>query len=266
MAGAGRPELDISLARRLHQALSAQGEPLFGLLGDPSMAVLTNLLKNPALAEEHLLALLRRRDLTEELLRSVHRHELTGSSHRVKLELVKNPQTPAPVALALLPHLFLFELLDLCILPGTTPDQRYAAERQLIQRLPTTEQGQKLTLARRCGGAVLEALVAAGDKQVLELALDNPRLRELALLKLLRSGRAGAETISLIARHPRWSQRKTLQQAILKHRKTPDIWYTLWLPRLKAVELRALLQGRSLGSRQKQLVEKELARRGGQAR
>jgi len=266
MSEAERRNLDATLARRLHQALTARGEQLFGLLGDPSMAVLASLLKNPALAEEHLLALLKRRDLSEELLRAVHRHELTGRSHRIKLELVKNPQTPAPVALSLLPHLFLFELLDLCILPGTTPDQRYAAERQLIQRLPTTELGQKLTLARRCGGTVLETLVTAGDKPVLELALDNPRLRELALLKLLRSGRASAETISLIARHPRWSQRKTLQQAILKHRKTPDIWYTLWLPRLKAAELRALLQGRSLGLRQKQLVERELARRSGQAR
>lgn len=262
MTDAARPAFDPALAGRLRQALTASEEQLFGLVGDPSMAVLANLLKNPTLGEEHLLALLKRRDLSEDLLKSVHRHPLTGSSHRVKLELVKNPQTPAPVALTLLPHLFLFELLDLCLLPGTTPDQRYAAERQLIQRLPTTELGQKLTLARRSGGAILEALVTAGDKPVLEIALDSPRLRELALLKFLRSGRATAETISLIARHPRWSQRKSLQQAILKHRRTPAIWYTLWLPRLKAGELRALMQGRTLGMNQKKLVEAELAKRG----
>jgi len=263
MADAPRPELDASLVRRLHLSLTGQGEQLFTLVTDPAPAVLANLLKNPALGEEHLLPLLKRRDLHEELLKTVHRHPLTGSSHRVKLALVKNPQTPAPVALALLPHLFLFELLDLCILPGATADQRYAAERQLIQRLPTTELGQKLTLARRSGGAVLDALVTAGDKPVLEIALDNPHLREVALLKFLRSGRATAETLSLVARHPRWGQRHGLQQAILKHRKTPAIWHTLWLPKLNTVELRALLQGRTLGPAQKQLVAKELDRRSG---
>jgi hypothetical protein len=36
------------------------------------------------------------------------------------------------VVLDVLPHLYLFELLDLCLLPGITADQRCAAERQTI--------------------------------------------------------------------------------------------------------------------------------------
>jgi hypothetical protein len=253
--------LTADLVQRLHQALMAGHDQLFKLILDPSEQVLRNLLKNPALADEHLLVMLKRRDLSEGLLQSIHDHDRCRSSHRMKLALAQNPQTPTTLVLALLPHLYLFELLNLCSLAGTTPDQRLAAERQIIQRLPTVELGNKLSLARRAGGAILDALMAEGQPQVIEAALGNPRIKEVSILKFLRGGKTTPESISQIARHPQWSQRRNLRIAILKQRRTPMIWYTLWLPGLRTFEIKGLLTGKTLGTEQRRMVEEALRNR-----
>lgn len=256
-------KLDADFVRRLRRALTAGAEELFQVLLDPSPEVLRNLLKNPHLAEEHLLALLKRRDLSEEFLKAVHQREGAEASHRLKVALVRNPATPAQLALTLLPHLYLFELLELCILPGTTPDQRLAAERQIILRLPTIELGNKLTMARRAPSGILDALLREGEPTAVAVCLDNPRLKELAVLQMLRSGRATPETISMVARHPRWGQRVNLRQSILRHRKTPLIWFLQWLPRLKGSELKSLSAAKNLTPQQRKLVAAEWQKRQG---
>lgn len=257
---AGR--LDPALGRRLHQALTAGAEELFQVLQDPSPEVLRTALKNPRMSEEHLLSLLKRRNLPEDLLKAVHQLEGVDSSHRLKLALAKNPGTPAPVALSLLPHLFLFELLDLCLLPGATPDQRYAAERQILQRLPTTPLGNKLILARRGTSSLVGELLKEGSGPLVEACLSSPRLKEVSLLQFLNGPRAEAETISMIARHPRWQSRPNLRLAILKNRRSPAVWFTLFLPGLAAAELDGLLASRRLDPVRKRLVEDELKGRG----
>ncbi len=260
--GQPKPALDPGLIRRLHMALTASHDELFQTLLDPAPEVLRNLLKNPNLGEDHLLALLKRRDLSEDLAKAVSQLALVGRSHRLKHALAKNPATPAPVVLSLLPHLYLFELLDFCLLPGFTPDQRLAAERQITLRLTTAELGHKTTLARRGTAAIVEALLKGGEDRVVQACLDNPRLKEASILQFLRSGRATAETISMIARHPRWQNRSNLRLAILKHSRTPAVWFTLWLPKLKKSELTALVHGRTLGGAQKKRVDAEMRKRG----
>jgi hypothetical protein len=241
--------------------LTAGPEELFQLVQDPSPEVLRTVLKNPRLGEDHLQALLKRRDLSEDLLRAVFRHEKVDASHRLKVALAYNPGAPAAVVLSLLPQLYLFELVNLCHLPGVTPDQKVAAERVIIQRLPTTPLGNKLTLARRGTGAVAAELFKEGDARLIEACLVNSRLKEVAILQFLGSSRATAETISAVARHPRWKSRPNIRLAILKNRHTPAVWFTLFLPALRVPELNNLLASRRLTPGQKKMVEEELGRR-----
>jgi len=256
-------DLEQEQVDKLRAALTGSSEDLFQLVLDQDPAVLRNLLKNPQLNDRHLLVLLRRRDLDEELIKCIARHGLVKSTHKLKVALVSNISAPASMTLTLLPHLYLFELLNLCVLPGSTPDLRLAAERQIIQRLATIELGQKLTLARRGTGKILEALIQQGEPQVLTAALDNPHLKEVAILTLLRSGKTTAATISQIARHSRWSHRHLLRLVILKHRQTPPIWYTLWLPTLKKFELSNLLAHRQITQQKKLLIQTALERKSG---
>jgi len=254
--------LDADLARRLRLALTAPGSELFPLLQDSAGEVLRAMLKNPHLSEEHLLVLLKRRDLAEDLLKAISQLKTGEGSHRLKVALAKNPATPGTVLQSLLPQLYLFELLDLCFLPGVTPDQKVAAERVILQRLPTTALGNKITMARRGTTALVDALLKEGDSRLMEPCLQNPRLKEISILQFLNGPNGTAETISAIARSSRWKQRPNIKTALLKNRKTPAIWFTVLLPTLRTQELNALIASRKLAPNQRQLVDDELKKRG----
>ena len=254
-------KIDPEILRRLHAALTAESDELFQVVLSTDPDVLLAALKNNNLHEDHLLALLKRRDLSEELLKTIYKYEQRQPGRKLKIALVKNPNTPGSVVLSLLPHLYLFELIDICFLPGVTPDQKLAAERTIIQRLPQVELGNKITFARRATADVVAALLKQGDPQVVGACLTNPRLREVVLLQFLNSSAPGAETISAIARHSKWQGRPKIRMAILKNRKTPPIWFTLYLPKLRVEELNRLQAGRHLNPGQKKLVQDELKKR-----
>jgi hypothetical protein len=254
--------LDEELSRRLYRALTAGKDELFRVIEDKSMEVLGAALKNPLFHENHLLAMLERRDLSEEIMKAVYRLPIVGESHELKVAIAKNPGTPSHLNLALLPQLRLFEIVAICHLPGVTPDQKMAAERAIIQRLPLTPLGNRLTLARRSTSAVVEALIREGDPRVVEVCLDNPQLKESALFRFLNGPNATAEGISAVARHPRWKNRPNLRLAILKNPRTPPVWFTLFLPHLTIGDIRGVLASKKLGPSQKRLIEEEMVRRG----
>ena len=262
MAETPRPgSIDAETGKLLHKALTATGDELFQVLLHPDRQILQTALKNQNLNEDHLLALLKRRDLGEDLLKVIYQLDMTKGSHRLKIALVKNPDTPGQVVLALLPHLHLFELVDLCLIPGVTPDQKFAAERAILLRLPTTELGNKMTLARRATATVVGEILKEGDARLLEICLNSPRLREVAILQFINGPHSSAETISIVARHPKWKLRPNLRLAILKNRRTPPIWFTLFLPQLRSPDVRNLLVSRRLNPAQKKLVQDELKKR-----
>ncbi len=259
-----RPTIEFApdLPGRLQKALTADREELFHWVRDPSPAVLRTLLKNPRLDEEHLLALLKRQDLPENLIKAIYQHQETAASHRLKLALVRNPATPPWMSRALLPKLHLFELVDISVLPGGTPDQKLAAEREIVLRIESIPLGNKITLARRGTATIVGELLKQGHPQLMEPCLDNPRLTEAAIVQFLRSHRADAGTISSIARHPHWKNRPNVRLALLKNHRTPEVWFTLFLPGLHRNDLKALLVSQQLTRRQKSLVEKVLKRHG----
>jgi hypothetical protein len=242
--------------------LTAESEELFQIIQSTDQELLRTALKNRNLHENHLLAMLKRRDLSEQLLKAVYKFEQKNPSRKLKVALVKNPNTSGPIVLSLLPHLYLFELIAVCFLPGVTPDQKLAAERTIIQRLPQIELGNKITLARRATADIVAAILKEGDPLVIEPCLANPRLREVAILQCLTGATAKPETISAIARHSKWQGRPNIRLAILKNRRTPHIWFTLYLPKLKTEILNQLLSGRRLDSGRKTLVQDELKKRG----
>lgn len=254
--------LDANLSRRLHQALTCGKSELYQVLQDPSMEVLRATFKNPAMDENILLVLFERRDLSEELIKAACSLEAVAASHKLKVTIARNPATPGQIVLNLLPHLYLFELAALCSHPGVTPDQKVAAERAIIQRLPITPLGNKITLARRGTAAVVDALLKEGDVRTVEPCLDNPHLKESSVFQLISSPRTSADTIAAVARHPRWSQRPNLKAAILKNVNTPLTLFSTILPSLSTAELRTMAASGRAGQAQRKLANDELKRRG----
>ncbi len=258
----GMPMLEPDLARRLHYVLTAGNEELFGVITDPSMEVLRVVLKNPLLDEAHLLVLMKRRDLTEDLLKAVHTLPQVAKSHKLKVALVHNPNAPDEIVMGFLPHLYLFELVSVFFLSWISAYLKLAAERAVLQRLPAVPLGNKLTLARRGTNSLVGALLKEGDPVLMDACLSNPCLKEVNILQFLNGPTATAETISVVARHPRWYSRLNLKLAILKNQKTPLVWFTVFLPTLPASEVKNLLASRRLSGSGKREVETELKRRG----
>lgn len=255
-------KLDTELAKKLHHALTASQDEIFQVMTDVSPEVLRTVLKNPAMGEEHLLVLLKRRDLPEELLKDISRMPAVVESHRLKIALVHHPNTPPQIFLNLLQNLHLFELAAVCLLPGIGPDRKVAAERAVMQRLPVTPLGNKLTLARRGTSSVVASLLKEGEPALMEACLSNPRLRESDIYLFLDSPNATSAAISAIARHPRWQQRPNLRLAILRNHKTPQVWLTVFLPKLPTIEARNLLNSGRLTEPWKKEIKEELKRRG----
>ncbi|MFK5925484.1 MAG: hypothetical protein QM483_02530 [Desulfuromusa sp.] len=258
-----KSDLNPDYVKKLQAGLTATGEELFQLILDTDCDFLKTLLKNPHINEDHLLALLKRRDLPEELINSIYQKHNQTHNHRIVLAIAKNPATSGTLIRNLLPLLRLFELVDLCFLPGVTPDQKLAAERVILQRLPTTPLGNKITLARRGTANIVAALLKEGHPQLFEVCLSNSHLKEAAIYQFLRGATASAETISMVARHTRWNQRPNLRLAILKNSKTPEIWFTLWLPKMHGLILKQLLASCRSHPARKHLFEVELKKRGG---
>ncbi len=248
--------------QKLQLALHGEHDQLFSLLDRTQPYILNALLRNPSLSEEQILILLKRRDLPEDFIVNLYRRPHQEYGQRVLLAMVRNPACPSHLFRTSLSRLRLFELLDLCLLPGLSADHKLAAERALLQRMPTAPLGNKMTLARRGTANLVSALLKEGTPQVVELCLANPHLHEAAVFQFLRGAAAKADTISMVARHERWKQRPNLQLAILKNIRTPDIWYTLWLPKLPAAILQQLSASLKHHPGKARLLNQEKRRRG----
>ena len=235
------------------EALTADKDRLFNVMQDSRNEVLSAALRNPNLDHQHLLMLLKRRGL-EPIITAIYANKRLIEANPVKLAIVAHRDTPPHIAQALLPQLYIFDLLKLCLIPGISADIHLAAERKIVQQIPTQPLGNKLTLARRGTAAILDALLREGVKNIIEICLDNPHLKEGSLHQFLASAQATAENVSTVARNSRWKNRPNIRLAILKNPRTPLIWFTVFLPELSSAIVHDLLASPRLAAAQKTLV------------
>lgn len=150
-------------AGALLEALTADKDHLFNVIRDSREEVLLAALRNPSLDHQHLLALLKRREIGP-VITALYAGKRHIETYSVKFALVAHPDTPCHIAQALLPLLYIFDLLKICLLPGVSADIHLAAERRIVQQIPAQPLGNKLTLARRGTVAILDALLREGGK------------------------------------------------------------------------------------------------------
>ena len=243
----------LNQADSLLEALTADKDHLFRIIQTPVDDVLLTALRNPALDSQHILTLLKRRNIVS-LITAIYARKYLVDAYSVKFALAAHPDTPPHIAQTLLPLLYIFDLLKLCQIPGVSADIRLAAERKIVQQIPTQPLGNKLTLARRGTAAILDVLLREGAQNILEACLDNPHLKEGSLHQFLASSLATAEAVSTVARNSRWKSRPNIRLAILKNPRTPLIWFTTMMPGLPAATIRDLLASPRLTFAQKDLV------------
>ena len=226
--------------RARERASVAAGDELASLLHHHASDVLLALLDNPALSEPQLCLLLGRNDLPTEVLEEVTTRKALLKNYRVKRALAFHPRTPRLAGLRLIRELYLMDLVQLTLLPGTSAELKRNAEEQLVARLAQLPLGQKITLARRATARVAGALLAEGHPQVVAIALDNASLTEAQVLKALSRERLPLGVVQAVAQHRKWSHVYNVRLALVRHRNATLSTILGYLPELTVSDLREL--------------------------
>lgn len=221
-------------------ARTATGEELASLLHHQSPEILLSVLDNPALDETQLCLLLNRKDIPGEILEEVARRKPLLKNYRVKRALAFHPRTPRLANMRLIRELYLMDLVQLTLLPGTSVELKRIAEEQLVARLPQLPLGQKISLARRGTARVVGALLADGHTQTVSIALDNPGLTEAQVLKALARPNLPPGVVKAVAQHRKWSHTYNVRLALVRHPASTLSTILAYLPELTVSDLREL--------------------------
>jgi hypothetical protein len=245
----------------LQHARTATGDVLAALLHHDSPEVLHALLENPALNEEHLCALLGRRSLPQNVVESIASKREWLKSYRVKKALALHPHVPRLAARRLLKDLYLMDLVQIALLPGTSAELKHHAEDQLVARMPQLPLGQKITLARRGPARVAGSLLAEGHTQIISVALDNPYLTSTQILKALAREKIPERVVHAVSQHRKWSLDYNVRLALVRHPATTLSAILGYLPELTVADLEALASPGVVPDRLRKYLEAETLRR-----
>ncbi len=186
---------------------------------------------DPALTEDLALALLKRADLSPEVLEQLAKHATARKSRKVRIGLASHPKTPRHVSVPLARQFYTFDLMRVALSPGVPADVKVAVDDILTSRLKTVTTGERLTLARRASGRVAAALLldvevtgseiidaktVARETRVMQAALENPRLTEALVINSVLRAAASAALVHAVARHAKWSLRREIRAALLR--------------------------------------------------
>lgn len=243
------------------RALTAGKEEISLLLHHHSPEVLRALLDNAALDESHLCLLLERKDLPGEFLEEIGKRRAFLKSYRVKRGLAFHPHTPRLISLRLIRELYLMDLVQLTLQPGTPVELKLQAEEQLVARLPQLPLGQKITLARRGSARVAGALLIEGHAQIVSVVLDNPNLNEAQILRALSRDRLPAAVVSAVAHHRKWSLSYNVRVALLRHPASALATVLAILPQLTVSDLKELASPGIVSENLRKYLQAEVARR-----
>jgi len=176
---------------------------------------------DPVLSEDLALSLLKHVELPPSATESISKNGTLMKLRKVRLGLISHPRAPRHLSLPLLRHLYTFDLMSVALAPIVPADVKKAAEEVLVTRLDTISAGEKLSLARRASGRIAEQLLLEKEPRIVETALQNSRLTEASIVRVLARTQTPPALIHAVCHHPQWSQRREVRIALLRNEKTP---------------------------------------------
>jgi hypothetical protein len=199
-----------------------------------------------ACGDETLVAAVLRRALPVAFLEAVAGVSPWSERPRLLALVVLNPKAPRPLAQRLVSALYWHDLAEVAATQRLPAAVRARAEALLKDGLVDMRLGDRVTLARLATPPLLTPLLADSERQVVEAALVNPRLREEDLATALRRDDARAALIAAAAASPRWATSYAVKLAIVLQPRTP---LALALERISSLvprDLRRVAEERSL--------------------
>jgi hypothetical protein len=171
--------------------------------------------------DEALVAAVLRRAVPIAFLEAVASVSPWSERPRLLARVVLNPRAPRALAQRLVGALYWHDLAEVAATPRIAAAVRARAEAQLRDGLPDMRLGDRVTLARLATPPLLPLLLADTEPQVVEAALNNPRLREEDLVTALRRDDVRASLVEPVAASPRWSTSYAVKLALVLQPRTP---------------------------------------------
>jgi len=200
--------------------------------------------------------------MTPNVLDAIAKSKKWSESYPIRLALAKNPKTPLSASLSIVRYLRLFDIAEMTRSHHIPLVFRHKVEAIVIERIPTMPLGYKKTMAKMAVGNVLLHLLQDADAGVVALCLDNPRLQENHLFKVISRRDTYADTIRLIAAHRNWSGKSLIRYSLVRNENTPLTRSERFLQNMKIQELRELYVDPLLPASVKPLVYREMLGRG----
>jgi hypothetical protein len=126
------PQLPIG--QKLTLARRGPARVVGALLAEGHPQAIKFALANAFLTESQVLKVLSKPGVPERVVATIAQHPRWSVQYNVRVALIRNPHTPVPVVLALLPNLTLRDLKDLAALEGISPHVRRYIQKELSRR------------------------------------------------------------------------------------------------------------------------------------
>ncbi len=256
------------LSQEILNLLKLIMEDLWNILRETGAEKFNEIILHKDLTEEMALYIAENRNTPPEALGILASSVRFKDSYRLKLALCKNPKTPQRVTLSLLKFLRLFDLADLTKNQKIHINIRQKVEQILKEKIPSLPIGNRITLAKRSSGTVVQYILekAKGGKEVsglINTCLENPMLREGDVLRLINSETTPPNVIQAIAIHPRWTTRYSIRYALIRNFYTPLSIVVEFLKDMKIQDLEELYNDEAVPSSTKPFIYREITERQG---
>jgi hypothetical protein len=213
------------------------------------------------LTEDLALALLQSRDMLPEAIEHLSKNAIVTKSRKVRFALASHSRAPRHISLRLVREFYTIDLMRFALLPAVAADIKHAADDLLVARLASVTLGERISLARRASGTVAAALLLDKEARVWQMALENPRLTEAAVVKTLLRLNSNAAFVETVCHHPKWLPRPEIRMALLRNDKTPLARALEFASTLPPAQLRDILYNSRLPEKVKACLLKELETR-----
>jgi len=239
------------------QARSASAGELTRLLPSASVSFLQGALDNPLLSSSHVLQLLRNPRITPSLIDRIARNHSWLREYRIRAALAVHPRTPRVIGVLVLSSLGWRDLASVAERSGVAPQVRRMAERRLTICLEEMAQGERISLARMAGRGLIAPLCEDDSERVIAALLQNPRLLENDVLRLVSRRSVPGPVLRAVARDDRFGPRREVQKGIVRHPNTPATVALRTMQKLGEADLKEILRAPRLP----RLIEVAVSRR-----
>jgi len=141
-------------------------------------------------------------------------------AHAIWVGLAIHPRTPEVLREAVFPHLFWRDLLKVLNCPAVPERAKKKVVELLQRRMERAATGEWKAFARACAPRLFPWVMKQDEPGLFGILLENPRMTETALVRLIHSPAMTPEFSVQIVDNRLWQNRRSVRKALVYSKKS----------------------------------------------